>query len=435
MKPLYWTRVKKIGNVLENTLWYSVPAAEVDHKELVHLFCKNTANKKKSTLSESLSPKKVKVKPAKLLSTKRSQALGIFISSLHMDVEDIKQAVLDLETNVVDVESISAIYDLRPQANELELIKSFAKKQSKVDDNDKQPLDKPEQFLLKLWEVDHCTDRLFCITFMHQFHCNLGHLQSSIALIDEVCKSLQQKSIQQLFGIILTIGNYLNAGNRSRGEAAGFGLDVLSKLKDVKGNTDNLNLLAYVLRVYIKTFDLNIEIALRKSPVPSTLEIVRASQIDYEDIDKAFQKLRKELKDCGHRVDVVKSNSTIHAEPFGTIMHQFLTKATSDVEELEEQISNSRRGFNDTLAYFGVKSTKSSNTKEFFDQWIRFCGDVNDLWHMQLKEILKAQKEQAKQKVEEIRSKTSSVVVRTRRRPRSLKTRLSAHIAADTIEP
>ena len=39
--------------------------------------------------------------------------------------------------------------------------------------------------------------------------------------------------------IILALGNFMNGGNLQRGQADGFGLDILSKLKDVKskGNT------------------------------------------------------------------------------------------------------------------------------------------------------------------------------------------------------
>lgn len=35
-------------------------------------------------------------------------------------------------------------------------------------------------------------------------------------------------------GLVLALGNYMNGGNRARGQADGFGLEVLPKLKDVK---------------------------------------------------------------------------------------------------------------------------------------------------------------------------------------------------------
>lgn len=35
-------------------------------------------------------------------------------------------------------------------------------------------------------------------------------------------------------GLVLAMGNHMNGGNRTRGQADGFGLEILPKLKDVK---------------------------------------------------------------------------------------------------------------------------------------------------------------------------------------------------------
>lgn len=39
-----------------------------------------------------------------------------------------------------------------------------------------------------------------------------------------------------MLGLVLAFGNYMNGGNRTRGQADGFGLDILPKLKDVKSS-------------------------------------------------------------------------------------------------------------------------------------------------------------------------------------------------------
>lgn len=41
-------------------------------------------------------------------------------------------------------------------------------------------------------------------------------------------------SVKEILGLILAFGNYMNGGNRTRGQADGFGLEILPKLKDVK---------------------------------------------------------------------------------------------------------------------------------------------------------------------------------------------------------
>lgn len=48
-------------------------------------------------------------------------------------------------------------------------------------------------------------------------------LQSGVALL-------------QVLGLVLAFGNFMNGGNRSRGQADGFTLEILPKLKDVKSS-------------------------------------------------------------------------------------------------------------------------------------------------------------------------------------------------------
>lgn len=44
------------------------------------------------------------------------------------------------------------------------------------------------------------------------------------------------KGVLQVLGLVLAFGNFMNGGNRSRGQADGFTLDILPKLKDVKSS-------------------------------------------------------------------------------------------------------------------------------------------------------------------------------------------------------
>lgn len=61
-----------------------------------------------------------------------------------------------------------------------------------------------------------------------------------------VCLSLQHlleiDSVKEVIGLVLAFGNYMNGGNRTRGQADGFGLEILPKLKDVKSRVVKHNL-------------------------------------------------------------------------------------------------------------------------------------------------------------------------------------------------
>lgn len=59
-------------------------------------------------------------------------------------------------------------------------------------------------------------------------------------------------SIRKIFGLILALGNYMNGGNRTRGQADGFGLEILPKIKDVKSKESSYTLLHFVVNKYIE---------------------------------------------------------------------------------------------------------------------------------------------------------------------------------------
>ena len=58
--------------------------------------------------------------------------------------------------------------------------------------------------------------------------------------------------MSQVLGIILALGNYMNGGNRTRGQADGFNVDILPKIKDVKSKDNTLTLIYYVAKMYIQ---------------------------------------------------------------------------------------------------------------------------------------------------------------------------------------
>lgn len=45
---------------------------------------------------------------------------------------------------------------------------------------------------------------------------------------------MYSETLKKVIAIILALGNFMNGGNLQRGQADGFGLDILPKLRDVK---------------------------------------------------------------------------------------------------------------------------------------------------------------------------------------------------------
>lgn len=100
--------------------------------------------------------------------------------------------------------------------------------------------------------------------------------------------------LKEVLAIILTLGNYMNGGNLTRGQADGFGLEILSKLKDVKSKDSSITLLHFIVQSYIKKivpFSPNIPL-----PIPEPGDIKRAATVNFDDVKADLDKLTKQLQ-------------------------------------------------------------------------------------------------------------------------------------------
>lgn len=101
---LFWQEVKTVGlpQPLEKTIWGEVKPIDVDTKKLEHLF---ETRAKASTMKRSDSSEKVAKKEITVLDLKRAQAINIVLTKLP-PLRVIKQAILDMDSAVIDREGI-----------------------------------------------------------------------------------------------------------------------------------------------------------------------------------------------------------------------------------------------------------------------------------------------------------------------------------------
>ncbi|MEE6491802.1 hypothetical protein FKM82_016381 [Ascaphus truei] len=257
MKPLYWTRIQVKSSSANLTLWQSLKEPNiVDPTEFEGLFSKASVQQKRKPLSESYEKKTKARKIIKLLDGKRSQTVGILISSLHLDMKDIQQAILNVDDSVVDLETLEALYENRAQKEELETIKKHYQT-SKAEDV--KLLDKPEQFLYELSQIPNFSERSQCIIFQSVFAEGIISVRRKVDMVIHACAGLlEMDSVKDIMGLILAFGNYMNGGNRTRGQADGFGLEILPKLKDVKSTEHCVSLMDYVVKYYLRYLTRNL---------------------------------------------------------------------------------------------------------------------------------------------------------------------------------
>ncbi|XP_047288393.1 formin-1 isoform X6 [Homo sapiens] len=328
MKPLYWTRIQ-ISDRSQNatpTLWDSLEEPDIrDPSEFEYLFSKDTTQQKKKPLSETYEKKNKVKKIIKLLDGKRSQTVGILISSLHLEMKDIQQAIFNVDDSVVDLETLAALYENRAQEDELVKIRKYYETSK---EEELKLLDKPEQFLHELAQIPNFAERAQCIIFRSVFSEGITSLHRKVEIITRASKDLLHvKSVKDILALILAFGNYMNGGNRTRGQADGYSLEILPKLKDVKSRDNGINLVDYVVKYYLRYYDQEAGTEKSVFPLPEPQDFFLASQVKFEDLIKDLRKLKRQLEASEKQMVVVcKESPKEYLQPFKDKLEEFFQK-------------------------------------------------------------------------------------------------------------
>ncbi|XP_063757989.1 formin isoform X1 [Eleginops maclovinus] len=423
MKPLYWTRIQIKDS--KSTLWNILEEPNIINPgQFEELFAKTITHTKRKPLSEAYEKKAKARKIIKLLEGKRSQAVGILISSLHLEMKDIQQAVLAVDHSVVDLETIEALYENRAQPEELERIK---KHYETSEEEDVKLLDKPEQFLYELSQIPDFAGRAHCIIFQAAFIDGIASIQSKLNTISSVCKALlESEGVMDVMGLVLALGNHMNGGNRTRGQADGFGLEILPKLKDVKSRDNRISLVDYVVSYYLHNVDKNAGTDKSVFPLPEPQDVFLAAQVKFDDLNRDLRQLGRDLTSCEKDVRNVCSDSPEeNLQPFKDKMEAFVLRARKEHAEASYQLMTVQKSFQDLTLYFGLKpksGEKEVTTGHLFMLWFEFCADFKARWKRENKNISNERLKEAQQSVKRI---TSEKKVETRKiNPNSLKERL-----------
>lgn len=319
MRPLYWTRIvtsappiprpPSVANSTDSTdnsgsspeeppavetttpptkeIWTEIEETPLDNiDEFTELFSRQA-------MAPVSRPKEAKVKRAKsikVLDQERSRNVGIIWRSLHVPSSEIEHAIYHIDTSVVSLEALQHISNIQGTDAELQMIKEAA--------GGDIPLDHPEQFLLDISLISMAKERISCIVFQTEFEESLTLLVRKLETISQLSKQLiESEDLKLVFSIILTLGNYMNGGNRQRGQADGFNLDILGKLKDVKSKDSHTTLLHFIVRTYIEhRRKEGVHLLEIRLPIPEPADVERAAQIDFDVVNTLIDELDTKFK-------------------------------------------------------------------------------------------------------------------------------------------
>ncbi|KAG7316525.1 hypothetical protein KOW79_020066 [Hemibagrus wyckioides] len=404
MKPLYWTRIQ-IQDSRNDTLWSTLnELAIINTNEFAELFAKMASPAKRKPLSEAYDKTAKAKKIIKVLDSKRSQAVGILISSLHLEMKDIQQAILMMDNSVVDLDALEALYENSAQPEELTKIR---KHYETSDEEHVRLLDKPEQFLYELSLIPQFSLRARCIIFQSTFTDAVASIQRKSNMVLHVCKGLLERdSVREVLGLVLACGNYMNGGSRHRGQADGFGFDILPKLKDVKSRDNRISLMDYIVSYYLHNLDKNAGTENCVFPLPEPQDVFLASQVKFEDLSKELRKLGKDLEGCETDVQRVwLSSPQEYIYPFKEKMETFISSAQKEKIATEHHLITAQKCFQDLVQYFGMKPRSGEQDVlpgHVFMLWFEFCNDFKTRWKRENKAISNERLKEAQQSVRNI---------------------------------
>ncbi|KAI5710063.1 hypothetical protein M8J75_005430 [Diaphorina citri] len=331
MKPLYWTRLIVSPEIPSDTtpLWKELEEVPINNlEEFTELFSRQVTAQRPVTRKRQQKSSKVQ-NVARLIDSKRSQNVGILAQSLHIEFSEIESAIFNMDASVVSLEALQQIYDVRATDEEINLIRAHLASNSDLQ------LDKPEQFLADLADIPHFSERIACFMFEADFSDSIALIDSKLNNIKSVCES---EHLKKVIAIILSLGNFMNGGNRLRGQADGFGLEILPKLKDVRSKDNSVTLLHFIVRTYLR----NSENPLNESlPVPEPGDVDRAASVVFDDIHSQLSTLAKKLDAVTISMNkVVQESKPDHMEPFRTKMESCVKTANNSLTEQLENLED-----------------------------------------------------------------------------------------------
>lgn len=422
MKPLFWSRIqvtpatsigqvqpssqiemstsnageedKENGQKKPKSLWVDLEEIELKGEKLDE-FCqlfKRSIIKTSHNFNRSI-PQKAK-ETVSILDPKRAHTINILITSKHLRIEDIKNTVYNLDTSIIDVETLKQIHEIAGTDDEVQAVQTY------LNGDDPGELSKAEKFIYELSQINSFSDRFKCIMFevsaIEQFQvieCKLNNFR-------HMCEVLTTSdSIHNILSIILAFGNYMNGGNRDRGQADGFGLEILPKLRDVRSATSaSVTLLHYVVQTYIQKYVPQGTLSFDgiKKPLPEASDLEQAANVVFEDIDLDLCNLRKQIDNCMSRASQIDGE---HPEPFKSHMKKVCEQLSKEHRDQRENLNDCNQIFTETCDFFSWKAKTQTPIKEFFNCWIQFSRDFNVIFKNDTLRQIKAELELARAKV------------------------------------
>ncbi|XP_061541002.1 LOW QUALITY PROTEIN: protein diaphanous homolog 1-like [Phycodurus eques] len=362
LKRANWS---KIGpeDLSENSFWTSAKEEKYENNELFAkltlTFSSQTKTKKELEGAEEKQLQKKKAKELKVLDSKSSQNLSIFLGSFRLPYEEIKNCILEVNEKVLTESLVQNLIKQLPAPEQLSVLGEM---KDEYDD-----LAEAEQFGVVMSSVKRLVPRLQAILFKLQFEEQLNNIKPDVVSVTAACEELRKStSFSKLLQIILLVGNYMNAGSRN-GKAFGFSISYLCKLRDTKSADLKQTLLHFLADVCMEQFPEVMSFA------DELIHVEKASRVSAETLQKNVELMGRQIKSLEKDLETFPPAQN-DKDLFVEKMSSFVSSAREQCEKLDLMHKNMEKQYTDLGDYF-VFDPRKLSVEEFF-------GDLNTFKNM-----------------------------------------------------
>uniref|UniRef100_A0A8D3E3D8 Diaphanous related formin 1 n=1 Tax=Scophthalmus maximus TaxID=52904 RepID=A0A8D3E3D8_SCOMX len=384
MKRANWS---KIGpeDLKESSFWTKAKEDTFENNELFAKITLSFSQTKSECVQDGGDEKKQvqkkKVKELKVIDSKSSQNLSIFLGSFRIPYEQIKNAILEVNENILTESMVQNLIKQLPAADQLSVLGEM---KDEYDD-----LAEAEQFGVVMSTVKRLMPRLQAILFKLQFEEQLNNIKPDVVSVTAACEELRQsQNFSTLLQIILLVGNYMNAGSRN-GKAFGFSISYLCKLRDTKSADLKQTLLHFLADVCQEQYP-----DIMSFP-DELIHVEKASRVSAETIQKNLELMGRQIKNIEKDLETFpppQNDKDLFAEKMSISSYSFVVSAHEQHEKLDLMHKNMEKQYADLGDYF-VFDPRKMSVEEFY-------GDLNNFKNMFQQAVKENQKrKEAEEKI------------------------------------
>ncbi|XP_070554542.1 inverted formin-2-like [Ptychodera flava] len=369
LKVLHWTKVKpqKVAETAKN-IWRRIsvdnPSTDVlpEYDDLEELF-----SLKRSATGKFISGKTKQ--EVNLLSDSRKLNVNIFLVQFKMKGKGIIDKIETGDGSTLGEERLRTLKRLLPNESEIEDLMSFS--------GDEDKLNTTEQFFLELLKLKNYRLRIDCMLLKEEFGKTLSSLKTAFMLVITSVKCLMKSAaLERFLKLVLVTGNYMNYYHRYAGNANGFKMSSLLKLKETLSNKSRLTLLHHL----VKVFD-------QKSHQQLTQLLD-----DFKTVSKASRysltDLKTEVRELSKRLDKMEQEVNMAEEDIKMQMKDFLPKASKEfavlqslVQEIDQLVVKLSSYLCEDETTFQLEELIS--TIDEFSQCVQQCRQENEILNVE----------------------------------------------------